>query len=314
MTILQRYLLRQNLTYFLLIFGLSLGIYLLVDVFDRLEKFLNQGVPAGTIVWYFVLKLPLIVTQLLPIVFLLSILIQLGLMSRTRELIALESSALSMGSVIRFFLVWALIWTGIHLFFSQYLGYASDRESTRIWDSEVRNRQVENRTLFDVWFKENRHMIHLEEVTPSTRTGRGLTVFETAADYGDLRKIVSAEAFSAEKDSGPWHLEGVTVVDPLDFSTRTVQAEDLNLATDPATFLVVDPKTDPEGLSIWQLGRVIEELERSGSGVARLRTVWHMKLAYTFSTICLTLVGLALALSSRNVYLLFLLGMLSVFI
>ncbi|NCC24555.1 MAG: LptF/LptG family permease, partial [Deltaproteobacteria bacterium] len=176
------------------------------------------------------------------------------------------------------------------------------------------NRQVENRTLFDVWFKENRRMIHLKEVTPSTRNGRGLTVYETAVDYGDLRIIVSAEVFSAEKDSGPWHLENVTVVDPLNFSTRTVSAEDLDLKTDPATFLVVDPKTDPEGLSIWQLGRVIEELERSGSGVARLRTVWHMKLAYTFSTLCLTLVGLALALSSRNVYLLFFLGMLSVFI
>jgi lipopolysaccharide export LptBFGC system permease protein LptF len=39
-----------------------------------------------------------------------------------------------------------------------------------------------------------------------------------------------------------------------------------------------------------------------------------MKLAYTFSTVCLALVGLALVLSLRNVYVLVFLGLISVFV
>ncbi len=76
--VLSRYLIRQNL--FLMIICLAVGtcIYLLSDVFDRLDDFIRAGLGVETILFYFLVKIPVIVSQLMPAIFLLAMVIQMG--------------------------------------------------------------------------------------------------------------------------------------------------------------------------------------------------------------------------------------------
>ena len=91
------------------------------------------GLSVGMVLTYFVVKMPLVISQILPVIFLLSTVIQLCIMARSRELTALQAGGISLGVVANSMILCGIFWGGVQLGFSEYLGVAGERESARIW-------------------------------------------------------------------------------------------------------------------------------------------------------------------------------------
>ncbi|MCK9239335.1 LptF/LptG family permease [Desulfocurvus sp.] len=299
--VLTRYLLRQNLFYLLSTLAVGTALYLMSDLFDRLDDFMEAGLGLGTALRYFAVKIPLIISQIMPAVFLVSVVVQLCLMARSRELLALRSGGVSLASLTRFVVLYSLLWCLGQLLFSQFVGVYGEREAGRIWSEQVRGNIVEKKELANIWFKDGDWVVELDRLWPARGAATGVTVFEMNADRQSLRRIISAAR--AEAAPGLWRLVDVRELHPGDFSTRTVDELELPFQQDPATFLLVAPGQDPSHLPIWTLSRVIGELDASGSNVERLLTSWHMKWAYAFSVLAMGLIALAMVTLFENVYL-----------
>ncbi|MDY7001860.1 MAG: LptF/LptG family permease [Thermodesulfobacteriota bacterium] len=298
---LSRYLLRQNLFYILTCLVAGTCIYLLSDLFDRLDDFLEAGLGLQTIGLYFLVKIPLILSQILPAVFLLSVVIQLSLMARNRELLALQASGLSFGRLARFFIVYSLLWCLVQLVFSQFIGVYGEQKAGQIWAKQVRKRQIERKELYNIWFREDDFMVGLKKVRPARQQAKGITVFELSPDRGSLERIITARECRAEP--GKWVLSQADILDPEGFIHASRDTFVLALRQDLKTFLAVDPDVDPASLPLWNLSGAISRLKASGSNVERLRTVWHMKWAYAFSILAMGLLAMALATLWENIYL-----------
>jgi lipopolysaccharide export system permease protein len=67
--VLSRYLLRQNLFYLLTTLAVGTALYLMSDLFDRLDDFMEAGLGMATALRYFAVKIPLIISQIMPAVF-----------------------------------------------------------------------------------------------------------------------------------------------------------------------------------------------------------------------------------------------------
>ncbi len=163
---LSRYLARQNLFLLLLCLGGGIGIYLLIDIFDRINNFLHAGVPTGVMATYFAAKIPLIVSQILPMVFLLSMVIQLGILAHTRELLALQAGGQSTWRVASFFLVYALLFSLVQLGFSEYLGVKGLQITSRIWKEDVRDSGSYD-LVRNLWFTDGPRIVRLGKAWPA---------------------------------------------------------------------------------------------------------------------------------------------------
>jgi lipopolysaccharide export system permease protein len=312
MSLLSRYLLRQNLFLLALICGVGLGVYVFIDLFDRLDNFLKAGVGISSMATFVLYRLPFILAQIFPAVFLIALLVQLGLMLRSRELTALEACAVSPGSVSRSILAYALALCLAQLFFSEALGVSGYRAAERIWNEEVRNRQVENRTLSDIWFRDANRIVHMAEISPAQKTGKGLTVHVLDPENaGGITEIIRAESFEAK--TGTWVLSGVNRVVPATFAVESTARMELALSIDVHSFLVIDPKTSLEALPLWQLGAEIRRLEDSGSNIERLQTAWHMKLAYAGSVLVMALIALAVVSLCGSLFVIVPIGLVTTF-
>lgn len=293
MTLLSRYILRQNAFLLLLMCVIGLGIYVFIDLFDRLDNFLEAGVGAASIGVYYLYSLPFILAQIFPAVFLLALMIQLGLMLRSRELLALEACAVSMGSIVKAVLGLAAILCVVQFLFSQVLGANGHKAASRIWDEEVRNRQTVSKVLRNVWFREGRTLAHMGSVVPSARTGEDLELYVLeSGDSGRIREILRAKAFQVTEMG--WELASVIRDVPGAFTQDTLPSLRVDLKTDVRGFLTVDPKANLDSLPFWHLGREIGRLRDSGSNLERLLTAWHMKFAYPCSVLVMALVALAI--------------------
>src|SRR5438477_12153257 len=95
MPILVRYVLREFLKIFGLVFGSLLTLYLFIDVFEKIQRFMKFQTSMGLILTYSLLQLPTMIFFLLPVTVLLAILLTLGSLSRHCEILAIKSCGIN---------------------------------------------------------------------------------------------------------------------------------------------------------------------------------------------------------------------------
>ncbi|HIU17760.1 MAG TPA: LptF/LptG family permease [Candidatus Avidesulfovibrio excrementigallinarum] len=298
-SLLFRYLFRANIMLMMITLAVGIGLYLLTDLFERLDNFMGAGLTAKMVAIYFLYKIPLVVSQILPVIFLLAVVIQLCIMARSRELVALQAGGISMGTIAALLILCGMIWSAVELGFSEVLGVMGERESKRIWVEEVRKRDLASAVFTDVWFSDGQWIVTLKTLRPGN-DGEGFAGFELTGDGLSMKRMIRAERFAGR--AGSWTLNNVTEYVPDEYVTRTLPSMELPLRQDPTTFRMFSNDSTPQQLPIWQLGEAIDRLSSSGSNVEALRTAWHMKLAYAVSIVAMAMIGVALVSWNSNIY------------
>lgn len=298
MSLLFRILLRNNTLIVLPALFLGTGIYVLTDLFERLDNFVDAQLGFGIIATYFVYKVPLIISQILPVVFLLATVIQLCLMIRNRELTALYAGGVSPLAVLRMLFLCGVLWSAIQLGFSQWLGVQGEQESHRIWQEQVHNKNI-HKTLKNLWFIEQDRIISLGTLEPDD-TGERLLLYALSPDGLQIEEVIRAERYTAGAKN--WTLYDVDYTNPRQYLNERREEMTISVKQDLDSFRLVSSGTNPQQLSVFQLGDAINALEASGSNVELLRTAWHAKLAYAASLAVMTLVAMAIATWKDNIY------------
>ena len=301
MTLLTRYLLRNNLFLLFAILLIGTGLYVLTDLFERLDYFLDAEFGFLNVLWFYSLKIPFIAAQILPAVFLIAVIVQFSLMGKARELVALQSGGVSPFVFLRFVLFYGFLWAVLQLALAQVLGVEGDRLSTKIWREEVRGKVDGATEMHGLWFIDGSYVVYLGVVDPVAGAGSDFLAYQLSDDDKHLRQMIRAESFSVAKKE--WTLRTATVITPETYGYETRDVMAIPLTQDIRAFLAIDPDTKPTHLPVWSLLSAIESLERSGSNVEVLRTTFHARFAYAASLMVMGVLGLAIVLWRNNVYL-----------
>ncbi|SIN75649.1 LptF/LptG family permease [Halodesulfovibrio marinisediminis] len=312
MSLLSRYMLKQNLFLMLLILGIGTAVYLMTDLFEKLDDFLEAGLGFSTIALYFICKLPLIISQILPAVFLLSCTVQLCVMSRSKELVALQAGGVSFMSLARFIVYMGLFWAVVQLGFSQYLGVMGDVESRRIWSEEVRGKTAANAIVHDIWFLEDEYIINLGVAHLNAETAENVTVMRILDDGDTIQEVIKAKRAVIQPDS--WMLLSVVRTEPGSYVVSNLAQLTLPIQQKLGVFKTVSADANLNRLSLWELGGAIDRLEASGSNVEALRTTYHQKIAYAAAVLIMGLVALMLLTWKDSLYINISVGLILTFV
>jgi lipopolysaccharide export system permease protein len=310
--ILHKYLLQQNLALLCICLFASLGIYLLVDVFDRLDNFLEESAGPLLIGQYFLFKLPLILSQILPLVFFFALALQLGIMQRNRELTALEAGGISYQRLCAWFLVYAAIWAVLQLGFSQVLGVEGSRRSGEIWENLGRDDRGGDEVVRDVWYRRGDWILHLDAVMPGSDRVEGVRLIRVGEGFDRAKRMVRAG--EGRISGGEWTLSGVLMQRPDRFRITDRERLTLDLGVDVKDLVSQKQKLDIREMTLWELGRAIGRLERTGANIEAMATLWHQKLAYACSLLVLAMVGLAASRTGQSTVTVICLGLLVGFV
>lgn len=294
MKIITRYVLVE----FLRVFGLCmvgfLMIYVLVDLFDRLEGFLKFHATAGEVFRYLFFKVPLIVTQLVPVATLASVLIALGTMAGHNELTALRASGISMVQTAMPLFAITLVLSAVILGWNETIVPYSTEKSRYIEIVEIRNRPLKALLSEDgIWFHGRNGIYNIEHFDARTGSIVGLTVYDMSPDFS-LQRLVQVP--SAQWKDGRWAIPSAVerTFDPKEgVITRPLPPSELTLPERPQDFQIIDK--DPEELNFRRLQRHIRELSRKGIDTTESRVDLHLKLALPLVPLVMVLVGVPLA-------------------
>lgn len=311
MNVLSRYLLRQNLFYTGILLFSGVMVYLIVDLVERMGPMVEAGIGLGLVLQYFGFKIPLIVSQIMPAIFMLAVLLQVAVMHRNNELLALESNGISMKRPSVFFVSYALAVFALLFCFSETLGVQGEQITRDIWNQDVRDREDRSRHLRDLWFTEQEYVIHVQEVWPDEKRGKEITAYEKGG-RDSIQAIIHAPEF--EIDSHRWILPEAKVYRPHDMERQHTEGLELEIGTDLGLFTMSASRLPYEAWSFFTLNEMVTQLQASGSNVEEMATAMHGKVAYPFALVVMTLLALALFIWFKNIYALVTLGLVVIFL
>ena len=300
MGILFWYILRQYLKILTIcLMGLT-TIYLVIDFFEKLRKFLRFDAEMSSMLLYFFFKIPDISFKLAPFAALMATLLTIGILNRNQEITAMRSCGFGLWQLSAPFLAVALCTSTVLFGFTAVIIPLANAKAEYIKTVEITGKpQPLAFTAQNLWLRiQNNTIIHVQEVFPDGTKLSGIHLFRLDPHF-HVQGLIAAQ--DATFSTNGWTLHDVTQRIISSGPVRITQHSQLPLALsltpeDLQTWISLEP----EHMTLGQLGAHIEHLQQEGHTVANFLTDYWGRISFAFVTLVMTLLGIALGLGGLD--------------
>lgn len=271
-------------------------IFIVVDLVEHLDKFIDKNVPFVVIFRYYGYFLPYILYLLLPVAVLLSSLFTVGGLSRTHELTAMKASGMGLHRILLHLLVLGILLSAWNFTFGEtVVPYATkkNKDLYRYYVKGVTRDQASRRG--DIYLRNlPGHLVHIKHYDPDGEVIYDLDWQHFEGEF--MRSRIMARKATWVDSS--WRLErGKSWFFRKD-STIFVQFRQrifYDLGFGPSDLMKV--RTDPEEMGYWQLKDFVKRLRSMGGDPHK----WDVELAFKVSMpwTCAIVVLLGVPIAAR---------------
>ena len=299
MGIIDRYIARTWLRLLMLCLSGFVGLYLIIDMIERIPRFLRAGGAAGDILQYFIWKLPEMIGRTSTFSILMATLLTLGVLSRDSEIIALRSCGVSLLRISLPMLALGFV-ASILLLVNAELVLPHSYAQTEMID-RVKIKKKGDRVTFkrnNIWFRSKSMILQARLFEPKTRTLSGVVVWSVDDSMNPVGRI---DAETAVYREGGWLLNSTTqrsFQPAAGYAQHSAPTMGLDLNLKVEDLQVLD--SDADNMSIRTLREYSENLRRGGYQAYRYLTLMHTKLASPFAALIMVLLGIPFALRNSR--------------
>ncbi len=276
MSPLSRYLLSLSFSNFVITFLAGIGLFETVDLFQRIDTFLQHHPPLPLFLLYFVYKLPFVVTQIAPATVLITLVLTVGYLLRRREWLVLQSSGFHPMKIFIPLYTFAFIVSLGTFFLQEFVVPITEYRSE--WTMKVEIQERKPLGLYrseSVWYRDGNNFYHIQFLLPKENSLHQITILTLTDDFEVAQRVDAASAHYTEKG---WELQDVWI--RLFEKGQILSAKHLSGATGlipqtPTDFETVIQK--PETMTSRQLLKFIHRLEKEGFDAIPYRVDWHAR-------------------------------------
>jgi lipopolysaccharide export system permease protein len=296
--ILDRYLLREFTTY--LVLGLLgfITIFIVVDIFEKIDVFLDHRADAGLVVRFYLFRIPEVVVQMLPVALLLATFLSLGQLNKFGELTAMRAVGLSLVRILLpvFGVAWAAVAGALLL--NEAVVPGANQERDRIYHEQIQRLRRETATeRADVTYlgeggrifymrlymvpEQRMHEVSMQEF----RGGHLVRRLDAAEATWNGRRWVFRSGYLRTFEDG--------AESARPFGRLAVNG----IAEHPEDF--AKEVRNPDEMNYLELRGYVDKLRASGARVANYLVDLHLKLAFPLVNFVVVLIGASLATRLR---------------
>ncbi len=276
------YILRRFFSYFALLMGAFVFLFETFTFFELLDDIARHRVPFLIVVDYFGYLAPYLLYQLAPLGALVAVLVTLGIMSKSNEIVAIKASGISL-----YRLAVPLLLAGLALAVTMivlddtYLPYANQRQDAL--HNLIKGKPPQTYTHPQRWiFGESFKIYNYDLFDPTQNLFGGLTVIEIDPGTFQVRRRIFASRARWSETQKVWVLEGSWVRDFADGTIvryeRLPPVASLPELIEPPSYFNREVRQAFQ-MSWRELRTYIDGLQRAGFDVSTLTVQWHEKIA-----------------------------------
>lgn len=297
----QRYLLIQ----FLAILGTCLlassTLFLVVDLFERMRIFVEEGATFIQAISYLLYKIPLMLQILMPVSLLIATLISVGRLSQNSEIIAMRAGGASVFWLAKPLLTAGLLFSLLGFVLSETVVPWATRRGEEIYHFDIRKKADKGKySRTNYWYRKDNRFFNIGYYDSRAKKIAALSLFELSNSFVVKRRIDSPEVSWKGSDIG-WSMENVAESAADDQGTvYTTKYTKLPLVIDetPADFYQMD--RTPESMTYRELKQYAAKLSAEGVPVTDYLVSLAAKISFPFVNLIAVLVAFPFALTSHR--------------
>lgn len=298
MSILDKYIAREIIKYLFTVLIAVVGVYLAVDFFQKIDNFMWADIPLSRMVTFFVLNIPLIISQIMPVSILLGVVIAFGLMNKNNEIIALKSGGVSVYYLLRPVLVIGIVCSIFQFLLSEAIVPVTISKANMIWFKEVKKKTLLSFKQSNIWIKGNRSIFYINYYNPKKNMISGVSLNYFDNEFRLIKRVDAKEGIYKE---GKWILYDLMeqVLDGTDQGYRVSFYDEQVAQVD---FVPQDLKhfvKKSEEMSVTELFKYIQDVETEGYDATAYRVDFHAKFAIPLVCVIMSIIGMAISVKRR---------------
>lgn len=297
MKLLDKYILKEFLHFFLPTCMTFVALYLIIDFFEKIRMFLSNQATVQQMAAYFIYSLPMIISLMLPASLLLATLLTFSYLSKFSEITAIKANGISLSRIAVPALTVAVVTTLFLFFFSELVAPHSIQKAEHILKVEVQGQQPQGFLKKDeLWYRGDRAIYNFKLFDVEKNVLRGITINRMNPDF-TLKMRIDAER--AEWQNNQWIFFNLMITTFEDNALPVVakyQKKIIALPEKPDDFKII--QKDAEKMGFFELRRYVNKIKREGYNVSRYLVDLHGKIA--FPLICLFLIPIGMSFSMRS--------------
>lgn len=308
--ILDRYVVRQFVMSFLFAMIAVLLIFLVIDMMEKLDDFIDAQVPEETVVQYYVSFMPEIIKLMTPVGMLLAALFVMGRMTNQNELSAMKSSGVSLYRLLLPFLGVALMVSLLSVYFNAWVVPNANVKKFAIERAHLQ-RGFEATNRFNIFFLDGRSRlvsIGFFDILRGVASRVSIQEFDENDPTILIRRYDAHEMewVEANRKLGDTSFTGWV----LSIGTRrefTGAGEVLHrFDREPIGRLTITPEQiekkqrRPDEMNYSELKEFIESQRLAGQDVSRWLVDFYGKISFPFASIIVVLFGVPFAANKRR--------------
>jgi len=301
MKILDRYLIKQFLQ--IIFFGLIAFtvIFVVIDMMENLDDFIDQSVPFHIVAHYYLVFIPEIIKLITPVSVLFAALFTAGKAANLSELTAMRAGGISMFRFMIPFLITTLFISLLSVYFGGYIVPMADKTKLNI-EKLYLNRGI-NFAGSNIFFQDSRtRIVNVSFFDNSSNQAVRVSLQEFATD--NITKMISrtdAARMSYDSTTKSWMLKDGVTRKFTDSSETADYFTDLTLSN--LNFSPVELNTKQqkiENMNLTELKSFIETQQRAGTDTTDTLIEYYSRFSFSMASFIIVFFGLPISANRRK--------------
>lgn len=299
MRIINRYVCREFLRFFSAGLTACVALYILVELFDRIDEFIERQVYWYDAGLYLASRLPSILYQLIPVAFLLASVLTFSTFNRHHEITAIRASGVPPRRLVRPLLLIGVLGCLTMLAAQEYLVPYANQTTRTIWRTRIRHDKIPaylgRYKTGDIWYRSGDRIWHAQRSHPLEQRLHGVVIL-ALDEEGRIRQRYDAQAAIRETDG--WRLQHGMFrrFNPDGSFDGGAERFQERQAAFPERFVDVSAlQTLPDEMNTQDMLAYARQLDRQGLSGSPYRTEFHGRFA--FAAACILMAGFGLPLA-----------------
>ncbi|KPK63295.1 hypothetical protein AMJ83_07420 [candidate division WOR_3 bacterium SM23_42] len=300
MNIIRRYVLKHFVRYWVICLGISIFIYIVINLFDNLGKFLARNASALDIMIYYLYLIPSYTILLVPVASMIAVFLVFGIMAKNRELLVLKTSGFSISTLFYLFMMTSVVIAIGTFAFQETVGVWAQAQLIEHEQVRIKRRPIRQtswrRNFF--YYGENNWIYYVRKFDGRINTMDNVILWQTTPDNKIRQRI---DAHRGTYDS-IWVFEQATVrqFDTLDqeIVTKHFMLKMPELKEKPHDLL---KKIKPvEEMNFLEIAAFVNKRQRAGQDVVTEEVELNYRFSYPIITVILLLITLPISVVLRR--------------
>ena len=292
------YLFKQFLVILIMAIMGFLSIFLIVDLIENLDRFMDNNVPKKIVMEYYIYTIPYFLSIGLPMSVLISTVLSLGYLVKRNEWTAMKASGISIYRVAMPLIFLGLIISGFSFFLDNKLvSYGNEKrfDIDRDYVKRKSRHKIKN-TLKNIVFQKNlKTHISLTKYSVQKENGYDLTLVDLGNEL--ITKRIDAKKINWNSRKKKWLISNYSI---RKFDQNGKEEEIYIGEQDTLIDLSFLPKDiyqqarKPDELDFFALTDMIQKLKKNGVETLKWEVTRYLKISFAFTNLIVVICGIPL--------------------